>query len=85
MYTIKLLVEGVVEVVDVVEAGAAVEEEAVVVVVVAEVAAEAKHFNYSLPASMGCLRICFSCTTNLASYVLWISPIFCSRIIYCFI
>ena len=83
MYAIKLLVEGVVVVVDVVEAGAAVEEEAVVVV--AEVAAEAKHFNYSLPASMGCLRICFSCTTNLASYVLWISPIFCSRIIYCFI
>ena len=42
MYIIKLLVEGVL-VVDVVEAGAAVVEEAVVVV--AEVAAEAKHFN----------------------------------------
>ena len=83
MYIIKLLVEGVVVVVDAVVVAAVVAAGAVVVV--AEVAAEAKHFNYSLPASMGCLRICFSCTTNLASYVLWISPIFCSRIIYCFI
>ena len=83
MYIIKLLVEGVVVVVDAVVVAAVVAAGAVVVV--AEVAAEAKHFNYSLPASMACLRICFSCTTNLASYVLWISPIFCSRIIYCFI